>query len=248
MPTAAETLYARRVMDVQNAVHLGMGPITGVMDRALLSIDEATRPLQTVSTHGQNVIATAVYCAKEHAGELVYRGADKHGLTLCEIAAIHLYTQQAIYSQLNKMLRDRDRTKLLVYFPFLKLLLTALEKLPNYEGVVYRGVKVQNNLKSQYRVGRNLTWWAFSSCTLDGDILSSDTFCGSTGERILFTIRCKNGKDISAYSAYSSEKEILLPPGRVFKVEGCMSSPSDTYLSIINLDEQILPAGVKLIA
>ena len=61
-------------------------------------------------------------------------------------------------------------------------------------------------------------------------------------------IRCKTGKDISAYSAFSNEKEVLLPPGRVLKVEGLMTSPSDDALTIINMVEQELPDGVKLIS
>ena len=47
-----------------------------------------------------------------------------------------------MYAGLNKLLRDKDRTKLLPYFPFLKLLLGGLEKLPNVEGMIYRGLKV----------------------------------------------------------------------------------------------------------
>lgn len=49
---------------------------------------------------------------------------------------------QLLYEDLNRLLRDEDRDKLRVYFPYLKLLLTALDKLPDVEATVYRGVKV----------------------------------------------------------------------------------------------------------
>ena len=249
MSMPPQALYAQRVMDVHDHPHAEMGPIMGVMNCPLMSIDDATRPLEKLysSAHGHNPMATAVYCAKAHAAKVLRAGSDDHDLTRCEIASLHLYTQQVLYSQLNKLMRDRDRHKLLRYFPLLRLMLSALDKLPNHAGIVYRGIKVTKTLKNKYHIDRELTWWSFSSFTLDGDSLSGDTFCGSRGERILFTVRVKTGKDISVYSAYRSEKEILLPPGRVFKVEGGITSPSDPHLSIIHLDEQILPTGVKLV-
>ena len=38
---------------------------------------------------------------------------------------------QLLYGKLNKLLRDEDRAKLKPFFPYLKVLLTALERLPN---------------------------------------------------------------------------------------------------------------------
>ena len=49
---------------------------------------------------------------------------------------------QLLYEDLNKLLRDEDRQKLRPYFPYLKLLLSALDLLPDVEATVYRGVKV----------------------------------------------------------------------------------------------------------
>ena len=43
---------------------------------------------------------------------------------------------QLLYGKLNKLLRDEDRSKLKPFFPYLKLLLTALERLPNIEQMV----------------------------------------------------------------------------------------------------------------
>jgi len=43
---------------------------------------------------------------------------------------------QLLYGTLNKLLRDEDRSKLKPFFPYLKLLLTALQRLPNIKQMV----------------------------------------------------------------------------------------------------------------
>ena len=46
-----------------------------------------------------------------------------------------------MYERLNKLLRDEDRAKLKPFFHYLKLLLTALERLPNIEQMVRGGMR-----------------------------------------------------------------------------------------------------------
>ena len=48
---------------------------------------------------------------------------------------------QLLYERLNKLLRDEDRAKLKPFFPYLKVLLTALERLPNIEQMVGGGMR-----------------------------------------------------------------------------------------------------------
>ena len=43
---------------------------------------------------------------------------------------------QFLYGTLNQLLRDEDRSKLMPFFSYLKLLLTALERLPNIKQMV----------------------------------------------------------------------------------------------------------------
>jgi len=109
--------FAYRVMDVSAGTGSGAGPITGVMARPLVDAEAAVRPL--VPLFGKSTIATALWCAKQHAKQHLFKTAQAHGLpsvdqddcgmTMAFIMAIHLYTQQAFYAALNKLLRDRDR-------------------------------------------------------------------------------------------------------------------------------------------
>jgi len=134
--------------------------------------------------------------------------------TVDEAAAIMLYTQQTcMYPQLNSALRDHiNSEKLEPFKPFLRLLLTGLNKLPLIRTRVYRGVTL--DLHEQYNKlqGQVLTWWAFSSSTMREDLIHEPTFLGTTGDRTLFGIDAI-GVDISAFSAHPDEQEVLLLPG-----------------------------------
>ena len=79
------------------------------------------------------------------------------GLTSDESAAIYLYTMESIYSLLNQALRDKRRERLVPWFTYLKLFLTALWKLPSVKCVVWRGVK--KNINQQFNEGENFFWW-----------------------------------------------------------------------------------------
>ena len=82
------------------------------------------------------------------------------------IGAVNLYTQQLLYVPLNRALRDEDRTALKLFFPFLQLLLTALNLLPSMQGLVYRGVsKVRVKVRVRVRVRVRLRAPPCSTCS-----------------------------------------------------------------------------------
>jgi hypothetical protein len=70
---------------------------------------------------------------------------NDHNLDKNEAATIYLYTMEmskdvCVYRILNETLRLEDRTKVLPWFPYLKLLDSATSKLPKVKGIVWRGV------------------------------------------------------------------------------------------------------------
>jgi hypothetical protein len=126
----------------------------------------------------------------------------------------------------------------------MKLLLTALFKLPSYSKPVWRGVRL--DLRKQYEVGKTYTWWGFSSCTGSIAVLESDSFLGQEGKRTIFNIECFNGKKIREHSSYEEEDEILLLPGSQFLVKGHLQpSKKDPDLIIIQL-VQVEPPHILL--
>ncbi|CAF4331828.1 unnamed protein product, partial [Adineta steineri] len=209
-------------------------PIQGYANEPLVPIEQAVEPLVSIIHDVMNQALWAKWkCDNPPANQL----------TTDQSAAIRLYSMEwepqnkCLYFVLNATLRDENRQKLKPWFRYLKLLLTALSRLPSSHRTVYRGVK--RDLRSEYRREQMVYWWGFSSCTCRMDVLSNEQFLGSISARTLFTIECDSGKDIRQHSVYQNEDEILLPPGRQFEVIACLPQGKD--LCIIQLKETKSP-------
>ncbi|CAF1073033.1 unnamed protein product [Adineta steineri] len=200
-------------------------PIQGYEKKPLVSLEEAVEPLVQFVPD----IKRMAYVAK-----MKCRNPPADHLSEDESASIILYSmewkpqEECLYYVLNATLRAESREKLVPWFLYLKLVLTALSHLPSLQRTVFRGVK--SDMRKYYTKGETVVWWGFSSCTATMDVLKSDQFLGSTGKRTFFTIECINGKDIQQHSQYKSEDEILLPPGRQFKVAFWLEPSGDLYM------------------
>ncbi|CAF2004922.1 unnamed protein product [Rotaria magnacalcarata] len=102
------------------------------------------------------------------------------GLTQDEAASIHLYSMglcdgPSFYLSLNKLLGDENRNELKPWFPFLKLLLTALHKLSLHSGAVWRDAQ-SVDLSSKYKTGAKFTDRGVSASTTYLEVLESDQF------------------------------------------------------------------------
>jgi hypothetical protein len=170
------------------------------------------------------------------------------GLTFDESAAIRLYTieweesRKSLYSMLNSALKKINRQALPPYFKYLKLLLTALVKLPCARlQTVWRGV--HKDLSEDFPCGTPVIWWSFSSCTTSLTVLENNMYLGNTGERTLFSVEAINGRIIRAHSHFDYEDEILLLPGTYMEVQSQLSPAPG--LHIIHL-KQIKPIETLL--
>jgi hypothetical protein len=170
------------------------------------------------------------------------------GLTFDESAAIRLYTVEwekphaSLYLMLNSTLKKLDRQALRPYLKYLKLLLTALVKVPCAPSqTVWRGV--HKGLSKDFPPGTPVTWWSFSSCTTSLIVLQNNMYLGNVGERTLFSVEAINGRKIRAHSHFDYEDEILLLPGTYMEVQSQLSPASD--LHIIHL-KQIKPIETLL--
>jgi hypothetical protein len=93
--------------------------------------------------------------------------------------------------QLNEALQKNDERTLMPWYGYLKLFLTALNKLFPYRRIVWRDVP--EDLSAKYKKNDEHVWWAFSSCTSSVNILESPDFLGTTGALTLFSIEVYNG-------------------------------------------------------
>jgi len=205
-----------------------LSPITGIKKTPLVSLTDACRSLETL-IEDLNINLTA---ALDFADNFLMDKKDPYGLTREEIGAINLFSQDCLYGILNERLRLADRQQVQPFFPYLKLFLTALNKLPKKECTVWRGVKL--DLSTEYKSAKKLTWWSFSSCTLKMSMLTNRIFLGDEGKRTLFSTYTKLGVEIQNYSMYPTEAEILLPPGLRLEVIDILPQKD---LQIIQLKE-----------
>jgi hypothetical protein len=141
---------------------------------------------------------------------------SEDGLTRDESAAIFLYTMEwgenSFYQVLNRALRAEDRSSLKPWFAYLKLFDTVAHKLPTVRKNLWRGVA--RDVAKNFKKGDEFTWWTISSCSTSVNIIKD--FLGSNST--LFLIEAVNGKDVSNYTNYPSENEVILCPGTRLRV------------------------------
>jgi len=186
--TTTSTINSRFLDDVRDEPRM-LKPLEGYEFYPLMSIEQATKPLYPIVDD----LERKVCFAKQNSQE-----PRPDGLTPDESAAINLYTMEwtptssSLYIVLNRTLRLEDRDQLKPWFPYLKLFLTGLYKIPSKVDTVWRGVKGVD-LSTAYPTGQKCTWWALTSCTTSIEVLKSPSYLGDHGVRTLFSIDCKNG-------------------------------------------------------
>jgi len=232
---------AIRVMDVSNEPSRMLNPIIGLLDIPLCSFDETIQSLEPLVPGIEYFGFSCTMLASNIDNNQKQKLADD------EISSINLYTcesnprEKSLYFVLNKALREQDRKALIPFFPYLHLLLHSMSKLPKCAPgtVVWRGV--QKNISSDFTKGRKIIWWGLSSCTKDMNAL--DNFLGKDNDRTLFSVQINSAIEISQFSAFPNEEEVLVFPCVTFEVQN-VYSPSNG-LWIIQLKEIFSP--VKLI-
>ena len=225
----AHTKIILRYMDAGLEPTKTLTPIHGYEKSNPTSLEEAVAHIEPPIERLKDMVWTAKRNSRKPA----------HNLTTDESASIHLYTmqwaedQQCMYSLLNEKLRSENRKELRTWHAYLKILLTALYKLPSLKRTIWRGIS--GNVSDQYE--EDFIWWGVSSCTETMDIL--ERFIGRSGVRTIFMIECIHGKAIQAHSAHQTENEILLMPGTYVRVISKWSPADNLYM--VHLQEAIPP-------
>lgn len=123
-----------------------------------------------------------------------------------------------LYFELNNALRARDaasrRAMMNTWGPYVHYTLRGLGKLPDFAGLVYRGVP--SRVESDYTITRSVKWTAFISCTTSLD--AAKEFIGGSDDGVIFRITVTTGKVVTLLSLFPEEGEVLLWPGQRFVV------------------------------
>lgn len=196
-------------------------PIYGYDEVFDQSLGEATKPINKIIPEIDRYVAIALSKCKRCSL-----------LTFDESAAIYLYTMDThLYRKLNQALRNNDKEVLELCRNYLKLLITACKKLPAFHGRVWRAVN--SDYKFTPKTDCVQIWWQFSSTSQNLDAVRK--LSGRNGT--LFSIEVKHGRNISEYSAFSCEKEIILMPGTRLTVVTQEPFIEEDCLNIIQLEE-----------
>ncbi|MER7442535.1 ADP-ribosyltransferase domain-containing protein [Micromonospora avicenniae] len=196
-------LYLDRLASVKDE-GLVLPAITGVFDTPLMDFREAVAPVAKLLPGLDWQVTQSYQFGEERAGDAV------DGLSADEVAALYLYTcESAFYRQINAALRDPDRSRVVPYLPYLRLLFSAVSRLPVRREPLWRGVSL--DLRAQYPLGRTVTWWGVSSCTAKLGVARA--FLGDRGKRTLFEVTPARAVGIRRFSAFTGEEEFILAPG-----------------------------------
>ncbi|MFD0657108.1 ADP-ribosyltransferase domain-containing protein [Thermocatellispora tengchongensis] len=201
-------LYLERLASVKDE-GLELPAISGVFDTPVMDFREAVAPVAELLPGLDWHVQQSYQFAEKQSP-----GADG-GLSPHEIAALYLYTcESAFYRQINATLRNPDRTRVVPYLPYLRLLFSAVSRLPVRKEPLWRGVSL--DLRAQYPLGRTVTWWGVSSCT--SKLSVAQAFLGRRGRRTLFEVLPERAVGIRSFSAFTGEEEFILAPGTQLKV------------------------------
>lgn len=137
-------------------------------------------------------------------------GKDVEELNIYEKTLIYYYSVEG-YDQLNEDLRDGKGNE------YAEHLNHALEKLPDYEGIVFRGSPLDvweiDVYRKAYSHDTEVTELAFMSCSIS--VYVAQQF--SKG-KVIFSIASKTGKQVQQLSFHGYEKEVLFQSQCRFKV------------------------------
>jgi hypothetical protein len=217
-PTRSDRFVNKTISELQQA---NDSPIDGYKNQDIMKLENA---IEKVVPFVEG-ITTYVDDAKQKCNR------NSTILAWDESAAIYLYTMPTpFFSRLNETLRAENRHALKPWFAFLKLFMSALEKIPSKAATVWRAVSgdvgtfpVEDNVES---------WWSVNSCSIALNVV--EVYLGEMGT--LFAIDAIHGKNISEYSAFPEEQEVILMPGTYVRLK---SKPIDlNRLPVVHLEEE----------
>jgi len=130
-----------------------------------------------------------------------------------QILAIYLYTSNLeLFRCVNQNLSSITLSS--PWFGFIGCLYQGIKSLPNFVGECFRAVDTLFDSQI-YALGNKVEWCGFSVSNIDWKN-SSELIRQKRG--IIFIIKSKTGKNISSYSKFPQEKEIVFLPGTKFEV------------------------------
>jgi len=192
-------------------------------------------PPSTLSTQLHEIIDAHVSDTQS-----VVDARDQFNLTYGETCAIVYYTadarkfggtlEQCVFRAVNLILVSRQIGD--DWRPFLWFLIRGLEKLPDVQKQVFRGIdQPLTKLSKQYKPNNKVVWVAFTSASQNKEMMNQ--FSQSVkNQGTWMALNVTRGKDISEISLFKNETEVLLLPNTTFLVKDVLS---DDMKAVVNV-------------
>ena len=147
--------------------------------------------------------------------------------------------ETTLYRVLNEALRSENRQELKIWFKYIKLFDSGLNKLPVAKEVIWRGVPI--DIGKNYSENQTITWWSVNSCSSSVNVIKD--FLRTEQHSTLFLIEALNGVKISGYTEYENENEVILRIGTQFRVKSnALDHPNGSHVvHLIETDQQPTP-------
>eukprot|EP01124_Arcella_intermedia_P010982 TRINITY_DN17487_c0_g1_i1.p1 TRINITY_DN17487_c0_g1~~TRINITY_DN17487_c0_g1_i1.p1 ORF type:complete len:308 (+),score=70.86 TRINITY_DN17487_c0_g1_i1:136-1059(+) len=170
--------------------------------------------------HSEEVktVAPKYNISNNEASAIVYYTYDVSSLGLSELTR-----EDNIYKKLNSILCKRNMSAIDVWRDFLFYFISGLEKLPSCNKTVFRALDVPLcEVSKQYKEGNQVVWVGLTSTSCDREVV--DSFINEKEKKGTFiSIEAIEAKDISSFSYFPNEKELLLLPNATFLVESILT-------------------------
>ena len=148
------------------------------------------------------------------------------------------------YRRVNKALSEEDIAEFRNIGGLFYVLLASLRKVPRVSGItLYRGADKEMDL-DEYKQGNKVTWSRFSSASMSmepvKDFLGRNTSWSRNFAGTIFIIENGWGYDISRFSIFPDEEEVLLEPMREFEVKSVINQNGLVLISLKMLSTKII--------
>jgi hypothetical protein len=136
---------------------------------------------------------------------------DSNLLNPNQVLSLYLYTANLdLFKNVNINLKNITISS--PWYGFISCLYQGLKLLPNYEGDCFRAIELSFD-PVKFKIDNIIQWNTFAIANIDWKN-SSELIKLKRG--MIFIIKSKTGKNISSYSKYPQEKEIVFVPGTKF--------------------------------
>lgn len=148
---------------------------------------------------------------------------------------IRQYTNETnLYSEVNSLLRKghhREDIGLNHLIPWILQLNSAIRKLPEFTNTAYRGSEMKEVDIKKYTVGKIFVWSSFVSFSKSEDECYEGNVIFEMTPKSSFATRDKRApRDISIYSEFKEEQEVIMPICGGYKVEQIIKENDKTRI------------------